>query len=216
VNRQALAVLWILVTLDGALMGYRLAMGRSALLDKRRYHQRRSLGAAVAAQPALIAVTVFATGLIAAGPADTAAAFNDAVARLLVVAVPYATCILATTALCLVPSVAVRTAASIIIFGPFSLARPLVVIGAVAYAVLPDPRWPLVLVGFLVLVPGIFLEPCLDRQISATVLLPLATGDRRSSGGALATHAHARSRIEPERGLVLAHGGQLRPDLRVG
>ncbi len=49
-NGRALAAFWILVSLDCSLMGYRLAMGRSALLDKRRYHQRRSLRAAAVGQ----------------------------------------------------------------------------------------------------------------------------------------------------------------------
>jgi len=169
-NGQALAALWILVSLDCALMGYRLAMGRSALLDKRRYHQRRSLRAAAVGQPALAAVTLLTACLVAAGPVGIDGAFNAAMVRLLVVAVPYAACILATTAVCILPSVSARTAASIVIFGPFTLIRPLVVSIAVLYAVLPDPRWQLVLVGFIVAVPGVLLEPCLDRRISHNLL----------------------------------------------
>jgi hypothetical protein len=169
-NLQALAVLWILVSLDCALMGYRIAMGRAALLDKLRYHQRRSIRAAALGQPALAAVTVLATCLIIVGPDGTDAAFNDAMVRLLVVAVPYAACLLATTAVCILPSVSARTATSIVIFGPFTLARPVVVIVAVAYAVLPNPRWQLVLVGLLVLVPGVLFEPCVDRRISQNTL----------------------------------------------
>lgn len=169
-NHQALAVLWILVSLDCALMGYRIAMGRSALLDKRRYHQRQSIRAAAFGQPALIAMTLLTASLIIVGPDGTDAAFNDAMVRLLVVAVPYAACLLATTAVCILPSVSARTAASIVIFGPFTLVRPVVVIVAVAYAVLPDPRWQLVLVGFLVLAPGVLLEPCIDRRISQNTL----------------------------------------------
>ncbi len=169
-NLQPLAVLWVLVSLDCALMGYRIAMGRSALLDKRRYHQRRSLSAAALGQPALTAITLLTVFLIIAGPDGTDAAFNDAIVRLLVVALPYAVCLLATTAVCILPSVATRTAASIIIFGPFTLVRPVAVIVAVAYAVLPDPRWQLVLVGFLVLAPGVLFEPCIDRRISQNTL----------------------------------------------
>jgi hypothetical protein len=179
-NLQALVVLWILVSLDCALMGYRIAMGRSALLDKRRYHQRRSMRAAALGQAALASVTMLATCLIIAGPAGIGAVFNDAMVRLLVVALPYGACLLATTAVCIVPSVSARTAATIIIFGPFTLVRPLVVIVAVAYAVLPDPRWQLVLVGFLVIVPGVLFEPCVDRRISQNTLRPNDRYARRS------------------------------------
>lgn len=169
-NGQVLAALWILVSLDCALMGYRLAMGRSALLDKRRYHQRRSLRAAAVGQPALAAVTLLTACLVTAGPEGIDGAFNAAMVRVLAVALPYAACILATTAVCILPSVSARTAASIVIFGPFTLVRPVVVIGAVLYAVLPDPRWQLVLVGLIVAAPGVLLEPSIDRRISTNLL----------------------------------------------
>lgn len=91
-------------------------------------------------------------------------------ARLPAVALPYAACILATTAVCIPPSVSARTAASIVIFGPFTLIRPVVVSVAVLYAVLPHPKWQLVLVGLTVAAPGVLVEPSIDRRISNNFL----------------------------------------------
>lgn len=170
-----LAVVWLLVSLDCALMGYRLAMGRSALLDKRARHRRASMRAALLGQPALAGMTLLAVGLVATGPTGLGAAFDDAMIRLLAVAVPYAAVLLAATALCLVPSRAVRTVATVTIFGPLSLFRPVLVIGAVGYAVLPDPQWPLVLMGALIVIPGVLVEPWIDLRIARRLVLDAAS-----------------------------------------
>jgi hypothetical protein len=172
VNPAALALLWAIVSVDGALMGYRLAMGRDARIDKRRYHRRRARRALGLVQPALAAVTLAALVLIATGPAGTGGAFDAALCRLLTVVLPYAACFTVTTAVCLLPSVTARTAASIVIFGPFTLLRPVVLAAAVAYAVVPDPRWPLVAVGLTVLLPGVALEPVANRRVRDRVLRP--------------------------------------------
>jgi hypothetical protein len=185
-NPSTLALIWLLVTLDCALMGYRLSMGRSALLDRRRTHQRRSLAAAATGQPAIAAVAALTAGLVATGQDGLGPSVDDAMVRLLHVAVPYAATILAATAACLAPSVVVRTAASVVIFGPLTLLRPVVVVAAVGVAVLPDPCWQLVLVGVLVVVPGALAEPFLDRRISTGILRDI--GAPRSSSPALGAH----------------------------
>ncbi|WP_426572400.1 hypothetical protein [Aquihabitans sp. McL0605] len=164
-----LAAVWALVTLDCALMGYRLAMGRSLHLDKRRLHQQASIRAGLLGLIPIAAVTALALGLARPdGPLD-AHALDDALGRFLVVGGAYAGIVLVGTALCLVPSVTVRTVASIAIFGPLTLLRPLIVVVTVAAAVLPDPSAPLVVLGLLVAVPGVAIEPILDRRIAAAL-----------------------------------------------
>lgn len=179
-----LVLVWLLITFDCALVGYRLAMGRSGLLDKRRYHRRSSYRAAAIGQPAIIVVMATALLLVATGPPDLAAAFDAALVRLLLVAVPYAAAILVATAICVIPSVPTRTAASVVIFGPLSFLRPLAVVVAVAVAVVPDPRWPLVVVGSAVVLPGALGELVLDHRIRRRTLRALAdrpvTAGRRS------------------------------------
>jgi len=163
------AGVWLLVTLDRALMGYRLAMGRSGLLDKRRSYQRATVGAGLLGQLPLAAVTVVAVILVQRASAATAVEFNEAIGRFLVVGGCYAAIILATSTLCALPSVTVRTAASVIVFGPLTLLRPLVVVLTVAVAVGPNPSAQLAASGLLVAIPGVTNEPLLDRRFARTI-----------------------------------------------
>ena len=82
--------------------------------------------------------------------------------------------ILAASALCAFPSVTLRTAASVVIFGPLTLLRPLVVVATVVYAVGLDPSPPVLLVALIVAIPGIAIEPILDHRI-AMGLLPASS-----------------------------------------
>jgi hypothetical protein len=140
-------------------------MGRNALLDKRRYYQWSSVRAGLLGQVPIAAVTGLALVLVVTGPVGMGQQFDRAAVRLLWVGLPYAVVILAASALCALPSVTVRTAASVVVFGPLTLLRPLVAVAAVAVAVAPDPQWQLVVVGVLVVVPGVCFEPLVDRRI---------------------------------------------------
>lgn len=169
-NPALVATVWALVALDCALMGYRLEMGRSALLDKRRRYQRASVRAGVGATVPLTAVTAIAVVLVERGGPETAAAFDSAMGRFVVVGGAYAAIILGTWALCALPSLTVQTGASVVVFGPLTLLRPAVVVLTVAAAVGPDPSVELVLVGLLVAVPGVTIEPVLDRRIARALV----------------------------------------------
>lgn len=165
-NWSYVAAAWVLVTLDAALMAYRLAMGRSGLLDKRRMHQQASARGVLYVQPAIIATVALTLLLIRAGGPGLASAFDESLRRFLTIGGTYAALILGTSLLCLVPSPTVRSAASVMVFGPFTLARPAVVVVTVAWSVLPDPRWQLVVVGLAIALPGVLVEPYLDRRIA--------------------------------------------------
>jgi hypothetical protein len=170
VSPELIAGVWALVTLDCTLMGYRLAMGRSALLDKRRYHLRASLRAGLAGQIPLIAVIVLAVLLAHRGGSTVTAAFDDAMGRFIFVGGSYAALILGTWAFCAFRSVTVTTVASVLVFGPFTLLRPVVVVLTVGFAIGPNPPTGLLVVGLLVVVPGAGLEPVLDRRIANHLL----------------------------------------------
>ena len=178
---ELVAGVWALVTLDCTLLGYRLAMGRSALLDKRRYHLRASLRAGLAGQIPLIAVIVLAVLFAHSGGSAVTTAFDEAMRRFIVVGGSYAALILGTWALCAFRSVTVGTVASVLVFGPLTLLRPVVVVLTVGVAIGPNPPTALVVVGLLVVVPGIGLEPVLDRRIAKQLLAPLS-GDPRATG----------------------------------
>jgi hypothetical protein len=153
-------------------MGYRLAMGRSALLEKRRYHLLASVRAGLAAQIPLIAVIVVAAVLAHRGGSAVTTAFNEAMGRFIVVGGSYAALILATWALCAFRSVTVATVASVVVFGPFMLLRPVVAVVTVGFAIGLNPPTGLLVVGLLVVVPGVGLEPILERRIAKQLLRP--------------------------------------------
>lgn len=165
-NPRLVTAVCILVTLDCALMGYRLAMGRSSAIDKRRHYRRATVRAGLIGQIPIFAVTLLALFFAHHGGVATTTAFNEAMRRFVLVGGIYAGLILAAAALCALPSVTLRTAASVVIFGPFTLLRPVVVVTTIAYAVGLRPAEPVALIALLVLIPGVAIEPMLDRRIA--------------------------------------------------
>jgi hypothetical protein len=168
-NLTLVAVVWVLVTLDCSLMGYRLAMGRSAVLDKRRYYQRAAVRGGLLGLLPLFVVTTIAVVLVNRGGPSTATEFNNAMGRFIVVGGTYAAIILAASALCALPSVTIRTAASVIVFGPLTLLRPLVVVLTIGLAIGSSPTTQLVAVGLLVAIPGVAIEPLIDHRIAKAI-----------------------------------------------
>ncbi|MFS8085643.1 MAG: hypothetical protein ACMG6H_08440, partial [Acidobacteriota bacterium] len=83
---------------------------------------------------------------------------------MLVVYLPYAGIILIAFAIRLYPSVDVRSITSTMVFGPFTLIRPLVAIGGVVSGILAAPRTATVVLGLLIL--SMMLG--LDRLMSIT------------------------------------------------
>ena len=156
--------LWLLATMDAGFTGYREAAGRNALIDKRRYYQHAMLrGAlfgqiAVALAAVLILLTLFASGDWQSLAAD----FQHIGLRMLVVYVPYAAIVLLAFAVRAIPSVDIRSITSTLIFGPFTLVRPLVAVIGVVYGVLAAPRVETIVVGLVVLAMMLSLERTLS------------------------------------------------------
>jgi len=157
-------VLWLLATLDASFTSYREAAGRNALIDKRAYYRRAMLEGALFGQVAIaIAVCVIAVIVWFAGnPKELFEDFNRVGARMLVIYIPYAAIILFAIAIRAIPSVDIRSITSTLIFGPFTLIRPLVAIVGLIYGLLAAPRVETIVLGLVVLAMMLSLEKSLS------------------------------------------------------
>lgn len=145
--------LWALATLDAALAGYRDAAGRSALIDKRAYYRRAMLRGALYGQVAVVIAGVNAAVLVLLSP-DPHALLQELErvgSRMLIVYVPYAAIILLTFVVRAAPSVDLRSITSVLIFGPFTLIRPVVVVAGIVWGFLAAPRLETFLLCLLIL-----------------------------------------------------------------
>ena len=134
-------LLWLLATVDSAFIGYREAAGRNALIKKGAYFRRALVRGALFGQLAVLIVGVITT-LALVSSSDAAALFSKLEmigARMLTVYIPYALIILITFCIRAVPSVDIRSITSVLIFGPFTFIRPLIVLAGAVWGVLAAP-----------------------------------------------------------------------------
>jgi len=129
--------LWLLATVDSAFIGYREAAGRNALIDKRTYYRHALIRGALFGQLAVLIVGVI-TAVALVSSSDARAQFSDIEAvgaRMLIVYVPYAVILLITFCVRALPSVDIRSITSVLIFGPFTFIRPLVVLAGAVWGI---------------------------------------------------------------------------------
>jgi hypothetical protein len=173
--------LWLLATLDAAFAGYREAAGRNALIRKRRYYRRAMIKGVLFGQVAvgLAAAVALISLALAADRESLLRDYEAAGFRMLLVYVPFALIILLALLARSIPSVDIRSITSTLIFGPFTLIRPLVAIAGLLYGVLSAPRLATIMLGAFVLTMMLGLEKSLTifrRSAPATC----AADDRRS------------------------------------
>ena len=134
-------LLWLLATVDSAFIGFREAAGRNALIDKTTYYRRALIKGALFGQLAVLIVGVITAGLllVSSDPVAQFQALELVGSRMLLVYIPYALIILITTCIRAFPSVDIRSITSTLIFGPFTLIRPLVVVAGGLWGVLAAP-----------------------------------------------------------------------------
>ncbi|HJY30041.1 MAG TPA: hypothetical protein VJ306_18565 [Pyrinomonadaceae bacterium] len=134
-------LLWLLATVDSAFIGYREAAGRNALIDKKDYYRRALIRGALFGQLAVLIVgAVVAVALVSSNhPWLLLTKLELIGARMLLVYIPYALIILIALAIRAVPSVDIRSITSTLIFGPFTLIRPLVVLLGAVWGILAAP-----------------------------------------------------------------------------
>lgn len=156
-----------LALVDGALLGFRAAAGRSGLLEKRAYYRRAiALGAlhaaAVTAGGVALALALSALG----GPGAWAALVTAGRAAATVYAL-FAALIVAALAVWAVPVTEVRTLASVTVLGPGTLARPWVIVAGLAWAVRAAPRGEVVALALYAAAGMLPLERYLTRRYFA-------------------------------------------------
>jgi hypothetical protein len=162
---MTILLLWLLATVDSTFIGYREAAGRSALIDKRAYFRQAMIRGAIAGQAAVAIVGLVAVGMLATTPqpARLLETFEQVAARMLIVYVPYALIITITFFIRAIPSVDIRSITSVLVFGPFTLIRPLVVLAGAIWGLLASPTISVGLLIGLIVSLMLGMEYVLDR-----------------------------------------------------
>ena len=165
-------LLWLLATVDSAFIGYREAAGRNALIKKGSYFRRALIRGALFGQLAVLIVGMFTAITLASAtdPGALFAKFETVGARMLTVYVPYAIIILITFCIRAVPSVDIRSITSVLIFGPFTFIRPLVVLAGAVWGVVAAPGAITIAVTLLIVTLMLGLEYALGGLRSRGVI----------------------------------------------
>jgi hypothetical protein len=161
-----LFVLYVLALLDGLLCGARVYMGRSATIKKRLYYLRATFRGLVGAQ--IVSIIALAALLFAMGLSKHAtilrADLDHASRRMVLIFIPYATVVLGNILLRLVPSTDIRSATSVMMLGPLTAIRPLVMIVGVLYGIWSSELLETRLLASFVLALMLGLEYVLNVQ----------------------------------------------------
>ncbi|HEX5965210.1 MAG TPA: hypothetical protein VFY51_04735 [Pyrinomonadaceae bacterium] len=162
---MSVLLLWLLATVDAAFIGYRDAAGRSALIDKRNYYRRALVRGALAGQIAVAIVGVVAAAMLATSPQPALLfeTFDRVGTRMLMVYVPYALILTATFFVRAIPSVDIRSITSVLVFGPFTLIRPLVVLAGAIWGLVAAPTAGITLLVALIVSLMLGMEYALDK-----------------------------------------------------
>ncbi len=162
---MTILLLWLLATVDSAFIGYRDAAGRNALIEKRDYYRRAMLRGALMGQFAVAIVGIVAAGMLAAEPqpARLFETFEQVATRMLMVYVPYALILIVTFLIRAIPSVDIRSITSVLVFGPFTLIRPLVVLAGAIWGLLAAPTSRVLVLMVLIVILMLGMEYVLHR-----------------------------------------------------
>jgi hypothetical protein len=171
-------ILIVLALLDTAAAGFRDAAGRNGLLDKRGYYRRAArLGALLGLLPiAFIASVVLGLTWWSADP-TLWPDFLRAGEAMTWVYGPTATLVAVAMGIYLSPRFEVRSLATVIILGPFTLLRPVVITGGAVVGVLAAPRWEVAVACCAVIIAmapfGWYLNLGRVNQLSLAALVEL-------------------------------------------
>lgn len=160
------AVLATLALVDGAFAGFRAATGRNARIDKRLYNLRAARRGLITAAASLLANALFlCIGLACAGDAGRGYdALLAAGVRMLAVLLPFAALVVVSLAAYWLLPMRESTFVILVGLGPFTLARPFVVLAACAGAMIGSARW-LVWIGSVLACAGaLAVEPWVHRR----------------------------------------------------
>lgn len=165
---MTLLALYLLASLDGLLCGLRTSMGRCPLIRKRSYYTHALLRGFLAAQVvSLLALSaLLLTGAFTSQRDAVRADLEIAAGRMLLVFVPYAALVLFGLTLRLIPSTDVRSATSVMMLGPLTAVRPLIMIAGVLYGISESRQLETRLLGGFILALMLCLEFVLNRLAS--------------------------------------------------
>jgi len=160
-----LLILYLLALLDGLLCGLRASMGRCPLIRKRGYYARSLLRGMVGGQiiSTVALVTLLLTAALSSHRDELRADLELAAGRMLRIFVPYAALVLFNLALRLFPSTDMRSATSVLMLGPLTASRPLVMIAGVLYGIFTSRLMETRLLGLFILALMLSLEFVLNR-----------------------------------------------------
>jgi hypothetical protein len=158
-------LLWALATIDAAFIGYREAAGRSALINKGAYYRHAMIRGAILGQiaVAIVGAAIAVMLLLSPEPLARVRELQEVGSRMLTVYIPYALIIFIAFAVRLAPSIDLRSITSVLIFGPFTLIRPVVVVVGVVCGFLSAPSFVTLLLGILILSLMLSLEWIIGR-----------------------------------------------------
>lgn len=163
---MTLLILYLLALLDGLLCGLRASMGRCPLIRKRGYYARALFQGIVGSQ--IVSALAFAALLIAAALSShqdvLRADLELAAGRMLRIFIPYAALVLFNLALRLLPSTDIRSATSVLMLGPLTAIRPLVMVAGVLYGISGTHLKETRLLGLFILALMLSLEFFLNRH----------------------------------------------------
>lgn len=138
------ALLGVLALFDCLLGGFRAAAGRNGRLEKTAYYRQALVRSALAGTLLVGVHVLLALGFVSASPTPTATwdAFVDAAALLVVFYGGFATLTLLAFVFYLAPVGDFRVLTSVIVLGPLTLFRPVVIGGGIVLAAVKatDPR----------------------------------------------------------------------------
>lgn len=159
-------MLYGLALLDGLLCGARVAMGRSAVIRKRGYYVRAQIRGLIGAQ-IISGIALAALGMVwilAANRAALRADLETAAGCMLWIFLPYAALVVGNILLRLVPSTDVRSATSVMMLGPLTAIRPLVMVTGVLYGISASRLWETRALGLFILALMLGLEFVLNLR----------------------------------------------------
>ena len=163
---MTLLILYLLALLDGLLCGLRASMGRCPLLRKRGYYARALLRGIVGGQiiSTLALAALLATAAFTTHRDGLRADLELGAGRMLRIFVPYAALVLFNLALRLLPSTDIRSATSVLMLGPLTAIRPLVMIVGVLYGISESHLMETRILGLFILALMLSLEFVLNRR----------------------------------------------------